>query len=450
MVEEGWLGYIPASGVAPDPDFLPLRKLMSASKKQSIESRYSWWVAIASTLMITVAFGSTYLVIVGLKPIAAEFGWPRQIPSAGYSAALLGAGVGGILMGLWSDRRGMAGPAVTGSIFVGLGLIAISQSNSVITFLGAHLLILGLLGNGAMFSPLLTNVTHWFDRRMGIAVAVVSGGQSLAGAIWPPIFRYAMEHYGWRDTMFAYALVCFAVLIPLSLVMRRPSPRMVRGGAVTDKAERAAQSGRRQPLVLGLPPNTAFALLCMAMVGCCVAMSIPMVHIVAYCSDLGFSAARGAEMLSILLFSAFLSRLAYGWLADRIGGLKTLLLGSALQLLGLACFMYVDSLKGLYLVSIFYGLGYGGIVPMYAIIVRQLFPDSQAGWRIGVIFLFGTGGMALGGYLGGLIFDQTATYRLAFLTGIGFNLCNLVLVSFMVRRHGKRGDGGGRLVAAPT
>jgi MFS family permease len=311
-------------------------------------------------------------------------------------------------------------------------------------------LILGLLGNGAMFSPLLTNVTHWFDRRMGIAVAIVSGGQSLAGAIWPPIFRYAMEQYGWRDTMFAYALVCFAVLIPLSLVMRRPSPRMVRGGAATDKAERAAQSGRRQPLVLGLPPNTAFALLCMAMVGCCVAMSIPMVHIVAYCSDLGFSAARGAEMLSILLFSAFLSRLAYGWLADRIGGLKTLLLGSALQLLGLACFMYVDSLKGLYLVSIFYGLGYGGIVPMYAIIIRQLFPDSQAGWRIGVIFLFGTGGMALGGYLGGLIFDQTATYRLAFLSGIGFNLCNLVLVGFMVQRHGKRGDGSGQLIPAPA
>ena len=299
-----------------------------------------------------------------------------------------------------------------------------------------------------MFSPLLTNVTHWFDRRMGIAVAVVSGGQSLSGAIWPPIFRYAIEEYGWRETMFAYALVCFVTLIPLSLVMRRPSPRMLRGGAATDKAARAAQIGQRQEMVLGLQPNTAFSLLCLAIVGCCVAMSMPMVHIVAYCSDLGFSAARGAEMLSILLFSAFLSRLAYGWLADRVGGLKTLLLGSALQLLGLACFMYVDTLEGLYLVSIFYGLGYGGIVPMYAIIIRQLFPDSQAGWRIGVIFLFGTGGMALGGYLGGLIFDLTATYRLAFLTGIGFNLVNLALVGFMVRRHGKRGGRDGRLIPA--
>ena len=408
---------------------------MNTAPTTSIESRYGWWVAIASTLMITVAFGSTYLVVVGLKPIAAEFGWPRQIPSAGYSAAMFGAGVGGILMGLWSDRKGMVGPSFCGAIFVGVGMIVISQSQSAVTFLGAHLLILGILGNGAMFSPLLTNVTHWFDRRMGLAVAVVTGGQSLAGAIWPPIFGYFIEQIGWRDTMLAYALFSFATLIPLAFVMRRPSPRMLRGGAAADKLARAAMSADGEDYVLGMRPNSAFTLLCIAIVGCCVAMSMPMVHIVAYCSDLGFATARGTEMLSILLFSAFLSRLAYGWLADRIGGLRTLLLGSALQLLGLACFMYADTLEGLYLVSIFYGLGYGGIVPMYAIITRELFHESQAGWRIGVVLFFGTLGMAMGGYIGGFIYDQTATYTLAFLTGIGFNLINLVIVAIMVLRH---------------
>jgi MFS family permease len=421
---------------------------MNVPKSASIESRYGWWVAIASTLMIATAFGSTYLVVVGLKPIAAEFGWPRQIPSAGYSAALFGAGVGGILMGLWSDRKGMLGPAMCGAVFVGLGVLAISQSYSAMTFLGAHLLLLGVLGNGAMFSPLLTNVTHWFDRRMGMAVAVVSSGQSLAGAIWPPVFGHFIEIYGWRGTMVGYALFSFAVLIPLSLVMRRPSPRMLRGGAAADKAARAAMAGGGGELALGLPANRVFAMLCVAIVGCCVAMSMPMVHIVAYCSDLGFAAARGTEMLSILLFSAFLSRIAYGWLADRIGGLRTLLMGSALQLLGLACFMYVDTLEGLYIVSVFYGVGYGGIVPMYAIIIRELFHDSQAGWRIGVIFLFGTSGMAMGGYIGGLIYDLTATYSLAFLTGIGFNLINLVLVFFMVLRRGGPKIRRGQLVPA--
>ncbi|MBT3536751.1 MAG: MFS transporter [Rhodospirillaceae bacterium] len=419
---------------------------MIVATKESIESRYGWWVAIASTLMIATAFGSTYLVVVGLKPIAAEFGWPRRIPSAGYSAALFGAGVGGILMGLWSDRRGMMGPAMCGAICVGLGTLAISQSYSIVTFLGAHLLILGVLGNGAMFSPLLTNVTHWFDRRMGMAVAVVSSGQSLAGAIWPPVFGYFIEAYGWRETMIGYSVAAFAVLIPLSFVMRRPSPRMLRGGAVADKAARAAMAGQDEELVLGMRPNVAFSLLCLAIVGCCVAMSMPMVHIVAYCSDLGFAAARGTEMLSILLFSAFLSRVAYGWLADRVGGLRTLLLGSALQLLGLACYMYADTLEDLYMVSVFYGLGYGGIVPMYAIIIRELFHDSQAGWRIGVVFLFGTSGMAMGGYIGGFIYDLTAAYSLAFLTGIGFNLINLLLVGFMVLRQGGLGGRRGRLV----
>ena len=429
---------------------LPARVPMKIAEETSIESRYGWWVVIATTLMISVAFGSSYLVVVGLKPIAAEFNWPRQIPSAGYAAAMFGAGVGGILMGLWSDRRGMAGPALTGAVCLGLGLIAVSQSNSVVTFLGAQLLIVGLLGNGAMTSPLLTNVTHWFDRRMGMAIAIASCGQALAGAIWPPIFRYAMEQYGWRETMLGYGLFSIATLVPLALALRRPSPRMLAGGAAADKAAGVAVAEQAAEPVLGLPPNTALALLCAAIVGCCVAMSMPLVHIVSFCSDLGFSAARGAEMLSLLLFSAFLSRLAYGWLADRVGGLKTLLLGSSLQMLGLAFYVNTDSLEGLYLVSIFYGLGYGGVVPMYAIIIRELFPASQAGWRIGVIFLFGTLGMAIGGYLGGVIFDWTATYRLAFLTGMGFNLCNLALVIFMVRRQGSHGGGAERMATVPA
>ena len=446
------MGYTRQPGVsaALAPFFLPMRIAMSEANTESVESGYGWWVVIATTLMISVAFGSSYLVVVGLKPIAADFGWPRQIPSAGYALAMFGAGVGGILMGLWSDRRGMAGPALTGAFCLGLGLIAVSQSNSIVTFLGIQLFIVGLLGNGAMTSPLLTNVTHWFDRRMGLAIAIASCGQALGGAIWPPIFRHAMEHHGWRETMLAYGLFSMATLVPLALVLRRPSPRMLSGGTAAEKTALAASADQSQTLVLGLRPNTALALLCAAIIGCCVAMSMPLVHIVSYCSDLGFSAARGAEMLSLLLFSAFISRLAYGWLADRVGGLKTLLLGSSLQMLGLAFYIYAGSLESLYLVSIFYGLGYGGVVPMYAIIIRELFPASQAGWRIGVIFLFGTVGMALGGYLGGVIYDWTATYRLAFLTGVAFNLCNLALVIFMVRRQGNHGGGAERMVTVPA
>lgn len=397
----------------------------------SIETTYGWVVAITSTLMIATAFGATYLVVVGLKPIQAEFDWPRQIPSAAYAVALLGAGLGGITVGFWSDRHGMGLPAIVGAFTIGLGAIAAGYSTGMVSFLAAHFILIGFIGNGTMFSPLLTNITRWFDRRRGIAVAIVASGQSLAGAVWPPIFRYTIENFGWRETMIGYGLVSIAILLPLSLLMQRRPAHIL-----AQKAAASKTRNRPAPPVLGLAPNHVQAMLCAAIIGCCVAMAMPMVHIVAHCSDLGFASARGAEMLSILLACAFVSRIAYGWLADRIGGLMTLLIGSALQLCGLALYTVIDSLFGLYAVSVFYGLGYGGIVPMYAIIVRELFPERQAGWRIGIVFLFGTIGMALGGYLGGVIYDWTASYAIAFMFGIGFNVLNLLLVGFLVWRSG--------------
>lgn len=395
----------------------------------SIESRYGWFVVAASTIMIATAFGGSYIVVVGLKPIAADFGWPRQVPSAAYAVALLGAGLGGILMGMWSDRRGMGGPALFGALMIGPGAIAAALSDTIYGFLAAHFLLIGLLGNGAMFSPLVSNITRWFDRRRGVAVSIVASGQSLAGAIWPKLFDATIENYGWRETMIGYGIFALCILVPLSFVLRRRPPGLLRSGDVGEPG-RLDDRG----LLLGMRPNAVQALLCIAIVGCCVAMSMPMVHIVAHCSDLGFGRERGADMLAILLFSAFLSRLAYGWLADQLGSLATLLMGCSLQMLGLALFSVVDSLEGLYAVSIFYGLGYGGIVPMYALVVRELFPQRELGWRIGVVFLFGTVGMAIGGYLGGVIFDLVGTYEIAFLTGMLFNLINVAVLALLLFR----------------
>jgi MFS family permease len=412
---------------------------MTVSAQDSIESRYGWAVAITSTVMIGISFGATYLVVVGLKPIAAEFGWPRQVPSAAYGLALLGAGIGGVAVGFWSDRRGLGLPVLIASVVLGLGIITASQASNMTVFLGAHLLLIGVLGNGAMFSPMVTNVTRWFDRRRGIAVAIVASGQSLAGAVWPPLFRYTVEEYGWRETMLGFGIFAIAALLPLSLVMQRRPPGMLR--PINAKPSKTGQRKPPAALVLGYRPNVVQALLCIAIVGCCVAMSMPMVHIVAHCSDLGFDAARGAEMLALLLGCAFISRIAYGWLGDRIGGLTTLLIGSALQLIGLSLFAVVRDLYGLYAVSIFYGIGYGGIVPMYAIIVRELFHEREAGWRIGAIFLFGTIGMGTGGYVGGLIFDLTATYVWAFVTGALFNIGNLVVIATLVWRQNRNQPG---------
>jgi MFS family permease len=397
-------------------------------ESRSIEQPYGWVVALASMAMMAVGAGATYLVVVALKPIAAEFGWPRAVPSLCYSLALLGAGFGGLFWGSVADRIGMVRPALLGGCMVALGAWLASMADSVLTLYVAHGLFIGLLGNGVFIAPLLANITRWFDRRLGMAVAVVATGQSMAGAVWPPILRYLTDAYGWRQAFFAYAVIALVMLLPLGLVLRAP-PRMT--------ATSALRGGDARGRVLGWPAGVVVGMMCLAIIGCCVAMAMPMVHIIAYATDLGHPSARAAEMLAALLAAAVISRLLCGALADRIGGLWTLLIGSAGQALMLVCFTFVDSLLGLYLVAALFGLVYGGIVPCYAIIVRELFPLAQVGSRIGIVFLFGTVGMALGGWLGGQIFDLTGSYRSAFLVGVAFNLGNLALVGALLLRQGR-------------
>ncbi len=402
---------------------------MSPSAPGSVERPYSWVVAVASLLMMAIGMGATYVVVVALKPIAAEFGWPRAVPSLSYSFVLFGAGLGGLMMGRWSDRVGMGPPALTGSIMICLGALLASTADGAGRLYLAHGLFMGLLGNAAMFGPLVANATRWFDRRRGIAVGLVTTGQSLAGAVWPPVLRLLTETVGWRQTFVYFAGFAICTLVPLSLVLWPMPPRQLE---VPTRARDDA-TGR----VVGLPAAMVQAMLCLAIVGCCVAMAMPMVHIIAHATDLGYSTTRAAELLSVLLGCAVLSRLVYGFLADRIGGLRTLLLGSLGQALMLTTFAAVESLAGLYVVAALFGLAFGGIVPAYALIVRELFPASEAGWRIATVFLFGTIGMATGGWLGGYIFDLVGSYRAAFLVGVAFNLMNLALVGTLVRREAR-------------
>ncbi|MBT5265675.1 MAG: MFS transporter [Rhodospirillaceae bacterium] len=391
----------------------------------SVETPYGWAVVAASFVFITAAYGVAHLLIVSLKPVAAEFDWPRWVPSMAYSSLMLGAGFGGVLMGHWADRRGIWQPTLMGALMVGLGAILASQANSKWMLLGTCFVLLGLLGTGSAFSPLLTNITRWFDRRRGLAVAVIASGQGISGALWPMIFNHGVATIGWRLTYMYYGIAAMLVMLPMVLVLRRPPP--VEGSTRGPMTYGVAAVGH-----LRWSPNILTGLLCIAIVGCCVAMAMPMVHIVAYCSDLGFGADRGAEMLSLLLAAAFISRLGFGFVSDRIGGLRTILIGAALQALVLSLYAVVDSLFGLYVVSGVYGLVFGGIVPGYALAVRELLPTAQAGWRMGVVFMFGTFGMALGGWMGGLVFDLTGLYTVAFIIGVGFNIVNLMAISTLI------------------
>ena len=398
---------------------------MSVAATQSEpESPYAWMRLIASLALMTISGVGMYAVAVALPAVQAEFGISRSGASLPYAATMIGFGLGGILMGRLSDRFGVMVPVLVGAVCLCLGFVAAGASSGLWQFALAQGLLIGLLGTSSAFAPLVADTSMWFTRRRGIAVAICASGNYLAGAVWPPILQHFFDTIGWRATFTGVGIFCAATMIPLAFALRRKPPLLNLSGA-------SKSDGQKK---IDIPPNTLFALLCVAGVGCCVAMSMPQVHIVAYCGDLGFAAARGAEMLSVMLGFGIVSRLASGWICDRIGGLRTLLLGSGLQGVALLMFLPFDSLASLYIVSALFGLFQGGIVPSYAIIVREYFPQREAGARVGTVLMCTLLGMALGGWMTGVIFDLTGSYRAAFLNGIGWNALNLAIAFFLLRK----------------
>jgi MFS family permease len=343
-------------------------------------------------------------------------------------------------MGRLADRFGVMVPLMVGGVGLGLGFIGAGHSGSLWSFCLAQGLLLGLLGTSATFAPLVADTSLWFDRRRGIALAICMSGNYVAGAAWPPVIEHFTQSAGWRATYVGIGIFCLLTMLPLALVYRRRPPLLAAVPVVPGAPAAAAPAASRER-PLGMSPGALQALLTVAGVACCVAMSMPQVHIVAYCSDLGFGAARGAQMLSLMLGMGIVSRLASGWIADRIGGLRTLLLGSFLQGVALLMFLFADGVVSLYLVSALFGLFQGGIVPSYPLVVREYFSPTEAGARVGTVLMATLLGMALGGWMSGAIFDWTGSYRAAFVNGIAWNLLNLGICLFLlmrVRRLGLR------------
>jgi MFS family permease len=395
------------------------------------ESRYAWLRLCASLALMTIGGAGMYAMAVALAPVQAEFAATRGDASFPYTMTMLGFGIGGILMGKLADRFGVMVPVIVGAFGLGFGFVLAGSAPSLLVFSLAHGLLIGMLGCATTFAPLVADTALWFNRRRGIAVAICASGNYLAGAVWPPILQYWFDTAGWRATYVSLGIFCTASMLLLALALRRRPPSL--------EASSHAMSFEKSERPLGLSPNAFMTLLVVAGVACCVAMSMPQVHIVAYCGDLGYGAARGAEMLSIMLAAGIVSRLASGWICDHIGGLRTLLLGSALQGIALVLFLPFDGLASLYIVSAMFGLFQGGIVPSYAIIVREYFAPREAGVRTGIVLMATLFGMAFGGWVSGAIFDLTGSYRAAFINGIAWNLLNLTIAFSLLRRARKPG-----------
>ena len=398
------------------------------SSHPQTDSPYAAARLVVTLALMTLGACGMYAVPVVLPAVQAEFGVDRADASLPYSLLMIGFGVGGLLMGRLADRFGVMVPLIGGGICLGLGYVIAGYAGNIWVFNLAHGVLIGLVGSSATFSPLLADTSLWWVRRRGIAVAICASGNYLGGAIWPPIVQHYVESVGWRQTYVGLGIFCGVAMVSLAFFMRRRPP--LTAPAMPGRAAAASPPGRP----FGLSPQAALALLCVAGLSCCVAMSMPQVHIVAYCGDLGYGAARGAQMLSIMLGFGIASRLISGAICDRIGGLRTLLLGSALQGIALLLFLPFDGLVSLYVISALFGLFQGGIVPSYAIIVREHFPAAEAGARTGAVIMCTMLGMALGGWMSGRIFDLTGSYQAAFVNGIAWNLVNLAIVVVLLMR----------------
>ena len=394
----------------------------------TVDSPYAWRRLCIALALMTIGSSAMYVVAVVLPSVQAEFGTARADASLPYTLLMVGFGIGGVFMGRLADRRGIVVPLSIGAAGLGVGFVAAGMATNIWWFAIVHGLLLGALGSSASFAPLVADTALWFERRRGIAVAICASGNYVAGAIWPPIVQHFVETVGWRQTYMGLGVFTALAMATLAVFMRGRPPAVAASAAVAGSV-----SARAPARPFGLSTGAAQTLLCIAGVACCVAMAMPQVHIVAYCGDLGYGAARGAQMLSLMLACGVVSRLVSGAICDRIGGLRTLLLGSLLQGAALLLFLPFDSLASLYVVSALFGLFQGGIVPSYAIIVREHFPAAEAGARTGTILMCTLFGMALGGWMSGKVFDLTGSYHAAFLNGVAWNLLNLSIAFFLLR-----------------
>ena len=387
------------------------------------DSRRAWIRLVTAVIIGSLGSVGIWSVVVALPAVQTEFGASRGTASLAFTMVMLGFGSGGVLTGKITDRYGIVTAIGLGIGVLTLGYLGAAHSSSIWQFILLHFAI--GLSSSATFAPLMAEASHWFVRYRGLAVGIAASGNYIGGTIWPPLVNFGMQSIGWRSTHVAIGIFT-ALAMALALVLLR-----LLMGAATRRSHVNAPAPH---VDLRVSTNALTAILALASFACCVAMSMPQVHIVAYCGDLGYGVARGAEMLSLMLGFGIISRIGSGFLADRIGGIRTALIGSAAQATALLFYLFFDSLTSLYLISVMFGLFQGGIVPSYAIIVREAMPASEAATRVGTVIFASVLGMSFGGYISGLIFDATGSYAAAFVNGIAWNVLNVGIILLLLIR----------------
>ncbi len=389
-------------------------------QQPGVDSGYAWRLAFLSMFCIGLGGGATYLPVAGLKEIAADFGDRRAVPSMAYMLGFFAMGAGGVFMGWLADRTSPRVPL----LIAGVSILAggwLTVSGGEWALYAGYAIPLGFLGNAATFTPAMNNVQGWFDKRRSTAVSIISVGPAVSGFVWPQIYRQLLPEVGWRQSLIIYSVVAGTLLFLCAFYVR-PSPA-ARNKAVRKASEDIAGLPMPSPVIMALLAAAGFC--------CCAAMAVPFVHMVAFCGDLGLSPARGSEAISLILLTAVAATFAMGRLSDYIGPIKVNLLCSVIQVGSLTGYLFVNGLTGIYALSLIHGIPYIAIVQGYALNLRALYGPGIAGWRLGVVMLFAMGGMAVGGWMGGAIFDATLSYRAAFQAALLLNVLNLMLLGVL-------------------
>ena len=391
------------------------------------EAKGAWPRLVVALLLSTIGGSGFWSAVIALPEIGSTFAVNRAVASLAYAATMIGYSAGTLVMARLADRIGICVPLLIGSVMLGLGYGAVAFAQSFPLFMLAQALLVGV-GSAAVYTPLVADISHWFARRRAMAISICASGNTIAGALWSPAIVRLLNEVGWRDTFVALGMFCLATMPPLILLLRRraPIPGGTPGAAVAPDEASAAS--------FGLGPRRLHVVLFLAGIMCCLGMSVPQVHLIAYCRDLGYGATRGADMLSLMLVASISSRVVFGWSADRIGGLANLLIGSTLQAVSLVLYAFFSGLGALYAVSILFGFVQGGIVPCYAMIVREYFPPREAASRLAPISVANFIGMSAGAWMAGRIFDMTGSYRDAFLNGALWNAVNIAIVAWLLLR----------------
>ena len=393
-----------------------------------VDSRAAWMTAWLVLAILSVSYGSPLLIVVGMKPIQESLGIERSVVALAGALVWVGTGAGGIFMGWLADRIGIRPTVMIGGCMIAGGL-ALSSLGSIWALYVGHGLMVGLLGNGGVYPPLLVYISRWFERRRGAAIALISSGQYVAGVLWPSLFERGIAFIGWQTMMLAYGVVVLVLIVPATFLLRPPPL-----AATLSRPLRVGPTqGNR---IAGLHPNVVQALICVAGF-CCIPMSVPSAHIVAFCGDIGIKPTHGAAMLSVMLGCAFFARQLWGAMADRIGGLRTVMVGSSCQAVAIACFLLTQDEAGLFAISAVFGFGFSGIIPSYSLAIRDHFPAAEASWRMPLTLFTAMSGMAFGSWFAGALYDHFGYYAPAFGISVVFNVINLMIVGFLVVRLGR-------------